>query len=113
MQTKPSFIAAATSSSSNDSWAITWHQWQAAYPTDSRIGTSPGAASARASGVRCCQGTGLSAWWRRDGLVAAPTVLTAGLIRCTPASGLGVRVAVVDGLVGLGVVAVERLRQLL
>ncbi len=24
---------AAVASSSNDSWAITWHQWQAAYPT--------------------------------------------------------------------------------
>ena len=28
--TKFSFSAAATSASSNDSWAMTWHQWQAA-----------------------------------------------------------------------------------
>ena len=65
MFTNPSFIAAATSSSSNDSWAITWHQWHAAYPMDSRIGTSRAAASASASGVHCCQCTGLSACWRR------------------------------------------------
>ena len=65
MFTNPSFIAAATWSSSNDSWAITWHQWHAAYPTDSRIGTSRAAASASASGVHCCQCTGLSACWRR------------------------------------------------
>ncbi len=31
----------AVASSSNDSWAITWHQWHAAYPTDSSTGTSP------------------------------------------------------------------------
>jgi hypothetical protein len=35
---EPAFIAAAVASSSNDSCAITWHQWQAAYPTESRIG---------------------------------------------------------------------------
>ena len=75
MHTNPAFIAAATSSSSNDSWAITWHQWQAAYPTDSRIGTSRAAASASASGVHCCQCTGLSACWRRYGLVASTRVL--------------------------------------
>ncbi len=60
-QTNPEFIAAATSGSSNDSWAMTWHQWQAAYPTESRIGTSRAAASASACGVHCCQCTGLSA----------------------------------------------------
>ena len=27
--TNPEFMAAATSSCSNDSWAMTWHQWQA------------------------------------------------------------------------------------
>jgi hypothetical protein len=30
MQTKPAFMAAATSASANDSCAMTWHQWQAA-----------------------------------------------------------------------------------
>ena len=28
--TKCSFMYAAVASSSNDSWAMTWHQWQAA-----------------------------------------------------------------------------------
>ena len=28
--TRCSFISAAVAGSSNDSWAITWHQWQAA-----------------------------------------------------------------------------------
>src|SRR3954447_20165432 len=79
MLTKCSFINAATPSSSNDSWAITWHQWHAAYPTESRIGTSRSAASANAAGVHCCQCTGLSACWRRYGLVAAERVLAAGL----------------------------------
>src|SRR5690242_11874219 len=79
MLTKPSFITAATCSSSNDSCAITWHQWHAAYPTDSRIGTSLAAASANASGVHCCQCTGLPACWRRYGLVASERVLAAGL----------------------------------
>jgi hypothetical protein len=29
-QTNPAFISAAVASSSKDSWAMTWHQWQAA-----------------------------------------------------------------------------------
>jgi hypothetical protein len=29
MLTNAAFIAAATPGSSNDSWAITWHQWHA------------------------------------------------------------------------------------
>ena len=39
-RTNLSLSAAAVTSSSNDSCAITWHQWQAAYPTLSRTGTS-------------------------------------------------------------------------
>ena len=39
--------------------AITWHQWQAAYPTESRIGLSVRFASARASGPQAHQWTGL------------------------------------------------------
>src|SRR5919106_5896962 len=100
MHTNPEFIAAATCSSSNDSCAITWHQWQAAYPIDSRIGTSRDAASASASGVHCCQCTGLSACWRRYGLVASERALAPGLT-------FGV---LIERLVGLGFV--ERLGQL-
>ena len=33
-------MSAAVSSSSNDSCSMTWHQWQAAYPTESRTGLS-------------------------------------------------------------------------
>ena len=53
-------IVAATAGSSNDSWAITWHQWQAEYPTDSRIGTSRCSAAAKASDPHGYQSTGLS-----------------------------------------------------
>ena len=58
----------ATSPSSNDSCAMTWHQWHAAYPTESRIGTSRRRASANASSPHSHQSTGLSACWRRYGL---------------------------------------------
>ena len=40
MLTKSSFMTAAVSASSKDSWAITWHQWQAEYPTDRSTGRS-------------------------------------------------------------------------
>ena len=39
----------ATAGSSNDSCAITWHQWHAAYPTESSTGTSRSRACANAS----------------------------------------------------------------
>ncbi len=48
MHTKRSFMSRAVSSSSKDSRSITWHQWQAEYPIDSRIGRS----SARARSER-------------------------------------------------------------
>ena len=67
-QTKRSFIWAAVASSSNDSCAITWHQWQAAYPTESSTGTSRARASANASSPHSRQSTGLSACWSRYGL---------------------------------------------
>jgi hypothetical protein len=60
-QTKLSFMIAAMSSFSNDSWAITWHQWHAEYPMDNRIGTLRSRAHSIASGPHCCQWTGLSA----------------------------------------------------
>ena len=58
--TKWEFRNSAVAWSSNDSWAITWHQWQAAYPTDNRIGTSRDLASANASSPHSYQSTGLS-----------------------------------------------------
>src|SRR6185437_14156380 len=68
--TKLSFTRAAVASSSNDSCAITWHHWQAAYPTDSNTGTSRRRASANASSPHGHQSTGLSACCSRYGLVA-------------------------------------------
>ncbi len=65
MFTKRSFMEAATSSSSKLSWAITWHQWQAEYPTDSMIGRSSCLALSKASGPHGYQSTGLSRCWRR------------------------------------------------
>ena len=50
MLTKCSLRYAAVASSSNDSCAITWHQWQAAYPTLSSTGTLRRRASSNAAG---------------------------------------------------------------
>ena len=58
-------MTAAVSGSSNDSWAMTWHQWQAEYPTDRRTGVSAARAAANASSPHGYQSTGLSACWRR------------------------------------------------
>ena len=63
--TNSALSSAAVSSSSNDSCAITWHQWQAAYPTESKTGTSRRCASANASSHHGHQSTGLSACWSR------------------------------------------------
>ena len=63
--TNPALTCAAVAASSNDSCAMTWHQWQAAYPTDSNTGTSRRAASANASSDHSHQSMGLSACWRR------------------------------------------------
>ena len=65
MQTKRSFISAAVSRSSNDSRSITWHQWQAEYPIESRIGLSSSRARVSASSPQAYQSTGLSLCWRR------------------------------------------------
>ena len=63
--TNSRFITAAVSGSSKDSWAITWHQWQLEYPTDSSTGRSRSAAAVKASGPHGYQSTGLSRCWRR------------------------------------------------
>ena len=70
MLTKCSLRYAAVASSSNDSCAITWHQWHAAYPTLSSTGTLRRRASANAAGSHSHQSTGLSACWSRYGEVA-------------------------------------------
>ena len=49
---------------------MTWHQWHAEYPTDSRTGTSRARAAAKASSDHGHQSTGLSACCSRYGLVA-------------------------------------------
>src|SRR4051795_2991984 len=69
--TNDSLITAAVASSSNDSWAMTWHQWHAEYPTDRRIGLSSARAFVNASSPHWYQSTGLSLCWRRYGLVAS------------------------------------------
>src|SRR5215204_6108782 len=60
----------AVSSSSKDSCSITWHQWQAEYPMERRIGRSSARASSKASSPHAYHSTGLSACWRRYGLVS-------------------------------------------
>src|SRR3954447_741642 len=71
MLTKCSLRYAAVVASSNDSWAITWHQWQAAYPMLSSTGTWRRRASSKAAGSHSHQSTGLSACCRRYGDVAS------------------------------------------
>jgi hypothetical protein len=70
MFTKSALSWAAVASSSNDSWAITWHQWHAAYPTLRKTGTPRCRAAANASSPHSHHSTGLSACWSRYGLVA-------------------------------------------
>src|SRR4051794_32187855 len=70
MLTKCSLRYAAVASSSKDSWAITWHQWHAAYPTLSRIGTLRRRATSNGSSPHSHQSTGLSRCWSRYGEVA-------------------------------------------
>ena len=77
--------SAAVASSSNDSCAMTWHQWQAAYPTDSSTGTSRRRASANASAPHAHQSTGLSACCSRYGLVASARRLAMAPDRAPPA----------------------------
>src|SRR5205807_6302504 len=49
---------------------MTWHQWHAAYPTESRTALSSARAFSNASSPHGYQSTGLSACWRRYGLVS-------------------------------------------
>src|SRR5947207_15689890 len=72
MLTNNSFITAAVASSSKLSCAITWHQWQAAYPTDNRIGLPVRCASVSASGLQAHQATGLCLCCNKYGLVSRP-----------------------------------------
>src|SRR5436305_30474 len=71
MLTNSSFITAATAGSSNDSCAITWHQWHAEYPTLNSTGLSSAAARSNASSPHGYQSTGLSWCCRKYGLVSS------------------------------------------
>src|SRR3954451_14344604 len=89
MQTKRSFMRAAVIGFSNDSRSITWHQWQAAYPRESRIGLSSSRARASASSPHGYQSTGFSACWRRYGLVSCASRFTGRLLAARGALVLG------------------------
>src|SRR5215203_2338642 len=81
MFTKCSFIMRAVSPSSNDSRSITWHQWHALYPTESRMGLSSSRALRRASSPHGYQSTGLFLCWSKYGLVSLASLLaTASLL---------------------------------
>src|SRR5437588_12163717 len=67
MLTNSRFMIAAVASSSNDSCAITWHQWQVEYPIERKIGLFSRRALANASSPHGYQSTGLCACWRRYG----------------------------------------------
>src|SRR3954464_5494408 len=68
--TNSSFMTSAVAESSKLSCAMTWHQWQAAYPTESRMGLLARFASASASGPQGHQSTGLCLCCSRYGLVS-------------------------------------------
>src|SRR3977135_1618566 len=71
MLTNPAFMTDAVLGSSNDSRSMMWHQWQAEYPIDSRIGLSSALARVSASDPHGYQSTGLSACCSRYGLVSS------------------------------------------
>ena len=68
IQTKASFIFAATSSFSKDSCSITWHQWQVVYPIERKIGLSSSFAFVNASSPQGYQSTGFAACCSKYGL---------------------------------------------
>src|SRR5438128_6902581 len=86
MQTKSRLSRAAISGSANDSRSITWHQWQLAYPMESRTGLSSAAARDHASSPHGYQSTGLDALRRRYGLVSSASRFGIGweLTSCRP-----------------------------
>ena len=63
--TKPAFSRAARSGSLKVSRAMTWHQWQVAYPIETSTGTSRSRATSNASVPHGNQSTGLPACDRR------------------------------------------------
>ena len=65
--TKFLFIISATSSSSKDSFSITWHQWHVEYPTLKNIGLSSSFAFLKASSFQLYQFIGLYACCKRYG----------------------------------------------
>src|SRR5215218_5990882 len=86
--TKCSFIMRAVSSSSKDSRSITWHQWHALYPTESRTGLSSSRALFNASSPQGYQSTGLSLCWSRYGLVSFASLLAILSLPRRPGGGL-------------------------
>src|SRR5215216_5068485 len=67
IQTKYSFITAATLSSSKLSCSITWHQWQAEYPILTNINLFSSLAFCKASAPQGYQLTGLLACCNKYG----------------------------------------------
>src|SRR5881397_2862066 len=112
--TKLSFITAAIAGFSNDSRSITWHQWQAEYPTESSTGLSSVRARTKASSPHGYQSTGLWACWSRYGLVSRPsrfslTTTSSGSERQRPDRGGDdpVADAYADDAAGLGVLTAD------
>ena len=63
--TKRAFRSAASAGSLKLSLAMTWHQWQVAYPIETSTGTSRSRAAANAASPHGYQSTGLLACDRR------------------------------------------------
>ncbi len=71
MLTNESLSSPAVTGSSNDSWAMTWHQWQAEYPMERKTGRCWRRATSNASSPQGNQSTGLSACCRKYGEVSS------------------------------------------
>src|SRR2546421_1774738 len=86
MQTKCLLSSAAISGSAKVSRSITWHQWQLAYPMESRTGLSSAAARDHASSPHGYQSVGLDALRSRYGLVSSASRFGIGwkLTPCRP-----------------------------
>src|ERR1700722_18004737 len=73
----------AIRSFSNDSWAITWHQWQVEYPIERKMGLSWSRAAVKAGSPQDSQFTGLCACCLRYGLFSLISALVCMRLQST------------------------------
>src|SRR3984957_11340072 len=107
MLTKRAFISSAMPGFSKLSCAMTWHQWQAAYPTDSKIGLFPDFAPASVAWTQRCPWPGVSRCCSREGLVSRSRLLRVTAWPWGWRGSLGLEIGAEDA--GLGAPEIERI----